>query len=400
MFNRRTTLVMGSMAIGAMALAGCGGAEGAEDADVVLKFTSFEPEQIQGPQAKKFADAVAEATDGEISVEFYWSESLLPADEMAKGIAAGVADVGMYLPPYNPSDFPVSNWATALAAAGDSSFPLNVVQQMSAYAEFALDNEEIVEEFESQGLKILSPQAAFPSYNILCDEPVTSLEDARGTRIRVGGQLWAKQAEAVGMEPVALAGSEVYEALQRGIVDCVMHYPTAYIGNSLWDIGKEFTTTDFTGWNAQFIVIGLDKWNSLSLEHQQAVWDAGVEYYMATLEKTLDDYERFATEGIEEHDLNFHEPDAQFVAAIDEAKQASLDAAQDSPPTGVTDPDAFIAEYMAVTDYWGEYGVNELGLAANDDTPPAQAWTQSGDLDVNQWRSHVKEMVFDKHRPQ
>src|SRR5690606_31004763 len=65
---------------------------------------------------------------------------------------------------------------------------------------------------------------------LACAEPLTTLEDLKGKQIRVGPQAQFGQIEALGATPVAVAFADLYESLQRGIVDCMTIGLTTMVG--------------------------------------------------------------------------------------------------------------------------------------------------------------------------
>ena len=406
-FTRRKTparvLLAAVATLGITALVGCSTptADTGSEEKLTLRFTSFEPEGIVGHQARLFGDQIEKESNGNITVEYFWSGSLLPANEMATGISSGVADIGMILPPYNPSEFPVANWATVLGSMGDSAYPLNMLQGSAANAEAALASKELGAEFDKQGLKLLAPLSAYPSFSLLCNDPVTTLADAKGKRVRVGGQLWADEAQAVGMVPVALSGAEVYEAQQRGIVDCVMQHPPGFVGNGLWEIASEYTDAGFTGWNAMYLVMGDNKWESLSVEHQRVIWDASVTYFTATHEKSMLDYEKFATEGVDKHGVKFNAPASDLSEAIAKAQNDGLAKAEKTAPTQVADPKAFIESYRTAVNKWYDLSTSKLDVTSAKDGPvdSLKAFGAGIDFDFDAWSDLVKSEIFVKYRP-
>jgi len=83
-----------------------------------------------------------------------------------------------------------------------------------------------------------------PSYPIICNtaEPVTSLKQLKGLKIRWPGGVNAKLTEDLGGVPVNIPGAEIYQALQTGQIDCA-GVPATWlnIDNSLDEVSKSTT---------------------------------------------------------------------------------------------------------------------------------------------------------------
>ncbi len=59
------------------------------------------------------------------------------------------------------------------------------------------------------------------------DKPVSTVEDLQGMKVRLGGVLAGRVAAKLGITPVTVAGAELYESLQRGVIDAG-EYSTPY----------------------------------------------------------------------------------------------------------------------------------------------------------------------------
>src|SRR5699024_10950283 len=111
-----------------------------------------------------------------------------------------------------------------------------VISQLQGYgsAQFGQENQAIQDEIQEAGIvTLLTMVQQMPNNPMICmGEPVQSVADFSGKRIRVPGAGWATEVEALGATPVNVVQAEVYEALERGVIDCAVQSP----GNSL-DLG-------------------------------------------------------------------------------------------------------------------------------------------------------------------
>ncbi len=71
----------------------------------------------------------------------------------------------------------------------------------------------------------------------LTNKPIRTLEDFKGLKLRVSGQVSRKVVEAVGASAVMLPGGEVFEAMKRGVIDGV-EMATPYVN---WQLGLQDT---------------------------------------------------------------------------------------------------------------------------------------------------------------
>src|SRR5690606_24649861 len=110
------------------------------------------PNSAAGLSLQDYMKAVTEASGGKITFDYFPSASLLAPAEVAAGIAAGTADMGQVLTPYNPADFPVSNWVAELGTLPKGGVPFSQMYGSMAQVEFVRTNPEYLAEMEGQGL--------------------------------------------------------------------------------------------------------------------------------------------------------------------------------------------------------------------------------------------------------
>ena len=72
---------------------------------------------------------------------------------------------------------------------------------------------------EFEGIKVISVHATDAALIHTIDEPIETLEDFEGKRLRVAGRFIGEAVKGLGATPVGIAFPEVYEALSRNQVD-------------------------------------------------------------------------------------------------------------------------------------------------------------------------------------
>ena len=84
-------------------------------------------------------------------------------------------------------------------------------------AAMELVTEHLAPEFE--GIHVISIHATDPAIIHTRDEPVDSLEDLDGMKLRVAGRFIGEGVKGLGATPVGMGLGEIYEAVSRGQVD-------------------------------------------------------------------------------------------------------------------------------------------------------------------------------------
>lgn len=360
----------------------------------------YGPDNWQVLPFQEFTDEVTEATNGKVQFEYYFSGALVPASETASGLKNGLVDMAMLIPSYTPADFAYDSWVSKLGFASDASPVAGTLQATTAMLDWSINNEDYVSEFESQGIKTLLPRLqSTHAYGLLCKDDVSTLQEAEGQRIRVGGEAWAAEAENIGGVPVSMPAADVYSAFQQGVLDCFLGGAEDTHALGLGDIGKHFLSGGFTGWSSYSVVMSESAWASLPLVAQQAVWDALPSYLEAFFESNFKINGDFITSA-DDKTISFTVPDSKMQEAIDTYHDGLAKSLSDSAPSVVADPAAEVDEVLANHKKWLDIITGELGYSGNEaDWAEFVEANGSSEVDLKAWAQYVRDEVLAAHRP-
>jgi len=265
-----------------------------------------------------YADKVGELSGGDLTVKVF-PLSLLSFAEMSSGIRDGIADMGLILTPYHAGEFPPIN------LLAESSMLLTLEEELeagkegvafgAALSEFMMFHcPECIDRFEQQNQVYLG-HAAGTAYGLMCDEPVMSLEDVGGKRVRVGAGNFARWSEAMGATPVTMSANEMREAISQGIVDCI-----ALSSPEIQNYGLVGLVTDLTmavpGGVFPFASFqtNQDLWRSLSDKERETLLRGAAEGN-AAISWTYVEAAEESFELVREEGARFHEADESLVKA-------------------------------------------------------------------------------------
>jgi len=107
--------------------------------------------------------------------------------------------------------------------------------------------------------------------------PIHSAKDFQGLLMRtIEAPVRIAVSKSLGANPIPVAYSELYTALQTGVVDGQSNPNWVISSRSLWEVQKYISVTNHI-WGGAALVMNLDLFNSLSADKQAAVLAAGVE---------------------------------------------------------------------------------------------------------------------------
>lgn len=211
-----------------------------------------------------FADAVAKGTADKLTVRLYNGGELGagPVEQYGR-VVDGVAELAIGLPGYTASNF-----------------PLTLVTELPGMIDEAHGTEEIwkhIELFAPEYRRVHLVSLFSSAENVLFtrDKRVTSPADLKGMKIRVPSRNTGLLVEAWGGSPVSMPVSDIYNALQTGVIDGAMIDGTAVRAFRLDEVSNYVIRGMKTTISPFFIVMNRDAWKDLPEAEQQALDAAG-----------------------------------------------------------------------------------------------------------------------------
>ena len=241
-----------------------------EPLKIELKLAHFWPaaHPAEKELAQGWADAIYEATDGQITVTTYPGETLLKAAEIYDGVVTGIADVGISCFAYTRGRFPLS--------------------EVFELPGIVYSNSKVASKVAWEGLKELNPAEISDTEmmmvlttgpgDLITKAPIRRLEDLQGLEIRATG-LSAKTLEALGAIPVAMPQSDAYESLAKGVVKGNLSVIEVLEGWRQAEVVEYVTFTPFLYNTLFYMTMSKDVWNSLPPDLQEIIRDVNEKFH-------------------------------------------------------------------------------------------------------------------------
>ena len=188
--------------------------------------------------AQKFADLVYEKTDGRIKILVKYGAELGSEMQVIEQMRYGG----------------ISFARVSLSQLAEVAPRLNVLQLPYIYSDSkhmwrVLDGEigdELLEAASSSGIIGLSWYDA-GARNFYSTTPISKLEDIQGMNVRVQeSDMMADMVSALGGNPMKIVYSEVYSALEQGIVDCAENNWPSYESMKHYNVARYYTIDEHT----------------------------------------------------------------------------------------------------------------------------------------------------------
>jgi len=220
--------------------------------------------------AEKFAELVAERTNGEYKIEIYPNGTLGGESDMLDSMSMGMLDMGII------TSGPFVNFSEMM---GVLDMPYLFATNEEAYE--ILDGEigqELLTTLEEAGLKGLAyAERGFRNVTNSV-RPVTCAEDLKGLKLRVmENEVYTATFKALGVNAVPMAWAEALTAMQQGTIEGQENPVNVMYSYGLWDYGQKYATFDRHSYATAIITMSLDVYNTLDEATQEIFQQAAQE---------------------------------------------------------------------------------------------------------------------------
>ena len=215
-----------------------------------------------------FAKRVAEATNGQVKIQCFFNSQLSPVAQGLAALRKGVVDL------WSGS----STWGGTIPEGDVLWLPYAFTG--SEYAHHVMRETEVGEIFDEacrkQGVRVLM---YWPSGKMvfISKKPIKTFEDVKGLKLRSSYTLWKGWYQRMGVSPVNITSAEQYEALMRGTADAVI-FPDYTINTwKFMEVCKYYTVPAMVDPAISFVLVSVDKWNSIPADLQKAIEKVALE---------------------------------------------------------------------------------------------------------------------------
>lgn len=302
---------------------------------------------------EKFGAALADAG---IEAQLY-SLQVLSVVEATSGVRDGLVDAAMVLFPYFANEFSEANLAaelSMLATSGTHAAMPGAAMNGATMEYIFQECPACLQQFKDQNQVYVSGTST-TDYALVCNTPVASLADMAGKRLRAGAGNYTRMAEFVGATAVTMGGAEVFDALDKGVVECTMQ-PVASILDFRYIEVTNSVLTGFPG--GVFSGVGLtnfnrDKWQGLTTEQRAAALKAGAMAAAAGYFNNVAMDETSAA-AAREGGMNIFEADAELLAKVAEFVESDMPVVKGdlTDKYGLQDVDAKIETVRGLIEKW------------------------------------------------
>ena len=239
-------------------------------ADVIkMKFANYyHPSHMNAKVASQFCDEIKKRTNGRVEITYFPGGTLATHPKMFQAVSTGVADIGLANFAATRGRFPVMESLDL-----PLGFPSGWV---STHVANDFYNKFKPKEFDV--VHVLYFHACGPNVVYTAKTPVRKLEDLRGVKLRAVSRV-ADIVKALGGTPMPVEMADIYESLNKGVVEGAYGPFEQIMGYKLGDIVKYATPPLQVGSVFTFyVVMNKAKWSRLPADIQKIFTDVAAEW--------------------------------------------------------------------------------------------------------------------------
>jgi TRAP-type C4-dicarboxylate transport system substrate-binding protein len=209
-----------------------------------------------GPCQRWWCEQVEKRSNGRIKAKMYWVNEVCGPKEMMMAVQSRAADVVGHVPAYTPGETPIMNMTFLPFLAAP-----RLDQTILVYNRLPKESKAYREEMDQFNC-VWAGAYENEGYNLMGKKLVRKASDLKGLRIRCMSDL-GKVLKEFGAIPMTTPVTEMYSALDKGIVDMVAHSRLTFNSYKVDEISKYMILDMDMGAAPTLYFINKDAWNEL-----------------------------------------------------------------------------------------------------------------------------------------
>lgn len=210
---------------------------------------------------------VEEATKGQVAIDVFYSQTLVKGVDTWNALKSGVADMGWCIQGYWTDMTPLAE-AVILPSIPFKTGEKGSEVLWKLYEKFP----DIQKQFKDVHPVLF--WTSHPYFLLTTKKQVKTVEDMKGLKIRVTGGPQFEQMKALGAVPVLIPMPDVYQALEKGVVDGMAAPWEAILSFRFYEVAKFYSMVPLC---AVYHSISMSnrKWSSLPKDIQTQITSVG-----------------------------------------------------------------------------------------------------------------------------
>jgi len=288
--------------------------------------THFSTEQLSGQLAAEYVDNIQTMSGGEIEVEMFYSSSVVKSVETFDAAATGILDCDMTGGGYQTGKNPAFQFVGDIMGGYDTPY-----QQLS-WLYYGGGREAAQALYNGYGMQLIGWWVPGQE-SLSSSKPIRNAEDFKDWKFRSPPGMETKIFEKLGAKPIVMDFTEIFTALETGIIDGADASGLANnVGLGLYDLVEHTNYPGFHSMPSDHLTCNKAVWDGMPEKHRRimsvAMESLALRTAMLNEVKNTEAAAMLRGKGVNLYDWS------------PEDRQAFRDAAQASWPEFATTPEA------------------------------------------------------------
>jgi TRAP-type C4-dicarboxylate transport system substrate-binding protein len=340
----------GASGEGAASAEGSGAGQEASAGDdgrvYTLKLDSVDPvTSVATVGLQRFIDDVHEKSGGRIEIVPFWGATLGAFTDNYDNMLLGVSDIAwssapLYagrMPVYEGGGLPMLGMKNAVAAS-------NMLWDMFE------TSEELQSDFEN--VKVLALHST-GFYTIFSAKKPIDQNSFAGSTIRVSGIIPNLFVTALGFTPMTINSNEIYEAVEKNLVDMLSWDWTGLTNYALYEQVKYACNVDYS-YGVQYLLMNLDSYNALPDDLKQVIDDCSGAALSSSFGEDWENHRQISRDTCMENGVEIVELSDATVQKWEEAAQTVQQQWIETMNSAGYDGAKIVEDYKALAKKWDE----------------------------------------------
>src|SRR3954469_15834094 len=228
------------IAVIAAAAVACGAAQAQTKWDMPTPYADGE---FHTRNVRAFAEDVKKATGGRLDINVHSNGSLIKHPDILRAVSTGQVSIAEFLLGQFSNEDPVF--------AADN-VPFVAPGYDAAFKFYEAQKPVLEKKLRGRGLRLLYA-VAWPGQGIYTKDPLKSVSDLKGTKMRTYSPLTSRLAELLGCTSVQVQVTDVPQMFATGAMQAMVTSSATGTATKAWEFVKNYTKTN--AWNPKNVVV-------------------------------------------------------------------------------------------------------------------------------------------------
>ena len=205
--------------------------------------TPYSEGEFHTRNVKAFAEDVKKASGGQLEITVHSNQSLIKHPDILRAVSTGQVNLGEFL---------LGQFANEDPVFAADNVPFVAPGYDNAMKFYQAQKPVLEKKLQGRGLKLLYA-VAWPGQGIYTKDPLKSVDDLKGQKMRTYSPLTSRLAELLGCTSVQVQVTDVPQMFATGAMQAMVTSSATGTATKAWEFVKNYTKTN--AWNPKNVVV-------------------------------------------------------------------------------------------------------------------------------------------------